>query len=65
MCPNGTYSLGAQIKCTICYPGFSCPKSTEGPIICQPGQYSEKNSPICHLCKAGFQCADPSRKCII
>lgn len=59
-CPNGTYSLGAQIKCKICLPGQACMSTTAGPTRCSPGYYSEVNSRVCQLCKAGFQCADPS-----
>lgn len=60
LCPNGTYSLGAQIKCTICLPGSKCPSITEGPTICPPGYFSETNAAECKLCEAGKQCADPA-----
>ena len=59
-CPNGTYSLGAQIKCTICLPGYSCLDVTKGPVTCPAGKFSEKNSEICQLCEPGKQCADPA-----
>ena len=60
LCPNGTYSLGGQIECTPCYPGFACAKKTEGPQKCVFGHYSEKNSANCSVCKAGYQCSDPA-----
>ena len=62
LCPNGTYSLGAQIKCTICLPGSKCPSITEGPTICPSGYFSERNAADCKLCEAGKQCADPACK---
>lgn len=62
LCPNGTYSLGAQIKCTLCLPGSKCPSITEGPTICPPGYFSERNAEDCKLCEAGKQCADPACK---
>lgn len=62
LCPNGTYSLGAQIKCTLCLPGSKCPSITEGPTICPPGSFSERNAEDCKLCEAGNQCADPACK---
>lgn len=62
LCPNGTYSLGAQIKCTICLPGSKCPSITEGPTICPSGYFSERNAEDCKLCEAGKQCADPACK---
>ena len=62
LCPNGTYSLGAQIKCTQCLPGSRCPSITEGPTICPPGYFSERNAEDCKLCEAGKQCADPACK---
>lgn len=62
LCPNGTYSLGAQIKCTLCLPGSKCPSITEGPTICPPGSFSERNAEDCKLCEAGKQCADPACK---
>ena len=60
ICPNGTYSLGGQIDCTPCHPGFACEKRDEGPQKCMPGYYSEKNTAICSPCKAGYQCSDPA-----
>ena len=65
LCPNGTYSLGAQIKCTLCLPGSKCPSITEGPTICPPGSFSERNAEDCKLCEAGNQCADPACKNIV
>ena len=65
LCPNGTYSLGAQITCTPCLPGSKCPSISEGPTICPPGYFSERNAAECKLCEAGKQCADPSGKCIL
>ena len=65
LCPNGTYSLGAQIKCTLCLPGSQCPSITEGPKICPQGSFSERNSADCKLCEAGKQCADPAGTNII
>lgn len=62
LCPNGTYSLGAQIKCTLCLPGSKCPSITEGPTICPPGYFSERNAEDCKLCEAGKQCTDPACK---
>ena len=62
ICPNGTYSLGAQIECTICFPGSQCPSITEGPTVCSPGYFSERNAAVCKLCEAGKQCADPACK---
>ena len=62
LCPNGTYSLGAQIKCSPCIPGSKCPSITEGPTICPPGYFSERNAEDCKLCEAGKQCADPACK---
>ena len=62
LCPNGTYSLGAQIKCSPCIPGSKCPSITEGPTICPPGYSSERNAEDCKLCEAGKQCADPACK---
>jgi hypothetical protein len=60
ICPNGTYSLGGQIDCTPCHPGFACEKRTDGPQRCEAGYYSEKNTAICSPCKAGYQCQDPA-----
>ena len=59
-CKNGTYSLGSQIKCTECQPGFRCPLTSSGPIQCHPGTYSVINSVTCQTCRAGFQCSNPA-----
>lgn len=47
LCAVGTYSEGAQDKCTPCPAGYSCPSKTDNfKVLCYPGTYTIGSSSV-------------------
>ena len=64
-CPQGTYSRGSAMSCTICPAGAECPSATSTPTYCPAGEFSTGNQAQCTKCPKGHACPNSTTDDII